>query len=132
MPPRPVTNNINTSEWNLNQSSERETPRSCCYFLNTFIECHFFPTLPFPLLNFHTMSLLWPSPDMRTTKDFQLDPVLVSAAAKVKFFLTAYRKSWREGRKRKSRSLESQGLFFSQGFDSKSISFALSNYSLSY
>lgn len=40
---------MSTSGRILNQPSQRETPRSCCCFVNTFIECHFFshPALSF-------------------------------------------------------------------------------------
>lgn len=86
---------MSPSGGNLNQSSEREAPRSRCCFSNTFTECHFFPTLPFLLLNFHTMSLLWPSPEILTkTKKLQLDSVFVSAAAKVEKCLKPIGKHW--------------------------------------
>lgn len=98
-PTRLVTNSINTSEWNLNQSSEQETPRSCCYFLNAFIGCHFFPTLPFSFIEFSYNEFAMTITGYKNNnKKLQLDPVLASAAATVNFFLKACRKALREGR----------------------------------
>lgn len=124
-PTRLVTNRINTSEWNLNQPSEQETPRSCCYFLNAFIGCHFFPPCPFPLLNFHTMSLLWPSPDVRTkTKSYSWILYWLQLQLKLISFWKPEEKHWgREERKTISR--ESSSVPYTQG-----ISFMLCNYSL--
>lgn len=100
-PTRLVTNRINTSEWNLNQPSERETPRSCCYFLNAFIGCHFFPTLPFSFTEFSYNEFAMTITGCKNNnKKLQLDPVLASAAAKVDFFFKACGKALREGRKK--------------------------------
>lgn len=87
-PTRLVTNRINTSEWNLNQSSAQETPGSCCYFLNAFIGCRFFPTLPFSFIEFSYNEFAMTITGCKNNnKKLQLDPVLASAATKANFFL---------------------------------------------
>lgn len=99
-PTRLVTNRINTSEWNLNQPSERETPRSCCYFLNAFIRCHFFPTLPFSFIEFSYNEFAMAITGCKNNnKKLQLDPVLASAAATVEFFFKGRGKAPREEKK---------------------------------
>lgn len=101
-PTRLVTNRINTSEWNLNQSSAQETPGSCCYFLNAFIGCRFFPTLPFSFIEFSYNEFAMTITGCKNNnKKLQLDPVLASAATKANFFLKPSGKHWgREGGKK--------------------------------
>lgn len=103
MPTRLVANRVNTSEWNLNRSSEWETPRSCCYFLNTFLGCHFFPTLPFSFIEFSYNEFAMTITGYKNNnKKLQLDPVLASAAATVNFFLKACSKALQEGGRKDS------------------------------
>lgn len=120
-PTRLVTNRINTSEWNLNQPSERETPRSCCYFLNAFIGCHFFPTLPFSFIEFSYNEFAMTITGCKNNKKLQLDPVLASAAAKVNFFKKKKKKKPSGKRWGMEDRLipESSSLFCSQGYNGK-------------
>ena len=92
------------SSQTLQGRSGRETPGTSHCLSNTFAECHFFfsPTLPFPLLNFHTVSVLWSSPDILTTTEKATagSCISLSCSSSLQTF-KATRKAWREGERKK-------------------------------
>lgn len=59
-----------------------DTPSSCCFYWNIFIESHFFPTLPFSFTEFphNNLDLTITGHLNNNKKKLQLDPVLVPAA----------------------------------------------------
>lgn len=59
-----------------------DTPSSCCFYWNTFMESHFFPTLPFSFTEFphNNLDLTITGHLNNNKKNLQLDPVLVPAA----------------------------------------------------